>query len=346
MSDPDAPGSKKKVLSVEGLESGARAVESGLEATEAKVENAGKSAVEAGRNLMNDARKATATAHAKASGRAAEYTEKAIDGLWDGPKIEGTPGKKEIRLLERQVREMIATARSLGYDLAAANLEDWLTGRYEDGSKKLPPETVRGTATEHVAEVHRETVADGVEARLKASPGEQFPTLAPVSGSKPRCLDLNLVDGPNELQQNGSTTIYWQDSMTATYGTDLYFGLGAFTVHSEVTVSVTERAPDEATVTVEVDNWRCRVCDQYNWDLGKRTLVPLFGVVEDSDIKWLEKKGDAAPFTILTEYWNLTDPEITRPFEVTVPYSPRWEQGASQKPPQNRPDQEQSKKAR
>lgn len=236
----------------------------------------------------------------------------------------GTPtlSKGEIARITKQVRDMIAAGRQSGWTLAAENLEDWLEGRYAGNTKEIPAGWFDSEAfvRDHLRNNHRKRILAGAERRLISSAATQFP----ASTATLFCGRRSVTPSSNTLKPTGPdavgrTTIYWEDSVIAPSGSQLYYALGGFTVLSTVRLSAKQAATDPAAGwIVDVEEWTVEVCDRYNWDKGKQAAVPLFGTVQDDDMAKLERHGPAAPYDIVSKPWTVTDPELVGSFGISL----------------------------
>ncbi len=131
-----------------------------------------------------------------------------------------------------------------------------------------------------------------------------------VKGVEKRLKSGQLVPG-------GKVSMYWIDSLYAPQLTDLYFALGGFTIRSDVLVrSVVVPPADGGGVIFEFERWVCQASDTYNWDLLKSTYIPGIGRVEDEELRVLEAHGYGKMFTIKSDPWTVTDPQVLQAFSV------------------------------
>jgi hypothetical protein len=204
-------------------------------------------------------------------------------GAGDGPAAPGPGG--DVRQTLEKVDAMIAAGRRLGYHLAADNLQRW---RDSGGDVVLPGDAFRSEPflLEHL--------------RLRHRP--RF-----LAGARRRFHDRELTPG-------GVVTMEWTDSVYSPYGTDLYFALGGFTVHSKVVVGVGEGPGPVYPLTFR--SWEMNISDRYDWDPGKWTLIPGFGRVSDNELLSLERAGHGRAFAVKSETITISDPTVTAPDTV------------------------------
>jgi hypothetical protein len=223
------------------------------------------------------------------------------------------PTFEELAAIQDDVVQLIHDARKTGNELAAENLDDWLVGRYADGTKSLPsaPFEVSPSVARALETIHRPRIRDGVAARLAAPPEQLFPP-AEVTFV---CREP-LAPAPNDLASTGQTTLYYEDGVypDPIEEPNLFYGLGAFSLLSTVTVSVAPSTTTDGWLAT-VDSWECRLCDRYDWDVGKAVTVVFVGEFSDADLQLLEEYGDAAPYEMETS-WTVSDGALLEPFVV------------------------------
>ncbi|WP_267640685.1 hypothetical protein [Haloarchaeobius amylolyticus] len=229
--------------------------------------------------------------------------------------------KQRVERVRQKVEALIEGGRANGYDLAAQNLEDWLEETYANGTKTVPAAHFKTSPDIQQALVseHRPKIVEGARKRLHGSVDEKFP--------KQRfdllCGDMQVGPAPNTLKTTkpanvGRATLYWDESVTLS--DELFYAFGGVTVHSEVELRAQLAGQDLADGwTVEVLSWTCQVCDRYNWDANKATLIPGFGNVSDAELKILEEHGQAAPYDVRSEEWSVSDPRVVGTFDVAGP---------------------------
>jgi hypothetical protein len=186
-----------------------------------------------------------------------------------------------------RVYQMIKNARSVSGKLAADNLTYWFGG--QGGTRLIPEQDL----------INDPTVLD----YLRGETRNRF-----IKGAERR-----LQSG--ELQSGGSVGMHWEGNVQAPFLTDLYFGLGGFTVSSDVVVSAEANG---SNVQITFNEWWTYVSDVYNWDPGKSTMIPGTGYVTDNEMRALEvPNGCAQSFNIMSPTWFVTDPTATSPFSIS-----------------------------
>lgn len=98
--------------------------------------------------------------------------------------------------------------------------------------------------------------------------------------------------------------------------TDLFFGLGGFTIKSTVDLTATKEAWNSWKVTFT--KWIAQVTDNYNWDKGKSVYVPGWGAIQDIDALRVERAGKSKSFLIQSQPWQVIDPSIVGVARVTA----------------------------
>lgn len=134
-------------------------------------------------------------------------------------------------------------------------------------------------------------------------------------GSSPKLYSV-VVPARQTYSVASTYSLTWEDSAYAQPLTDLYFGLGGFTVKSSVEVLVQRKSGNLWDVTFS----RCmvQVRDDYNWDQGKSVYVPGWGKIDDVDALRVERAGRVKSFLIESQPWQEHDPTITGPATMSV----------------------------
>jgi hypothetical protein len=187
-----------------------------------------------------------------------------------------------------QVDEMIAWGR-FKYPLAAENLKHWRDGTGKD--KVIPARAFQSEPffLDHLRTHHRPRFIQGARQRIAAKV---------------------LIPGrPVEME--------WTDSVNAPYFTDLFYALGGFTVHSKVEVESMPQSTAQAVVLRFV-SWKVEIKDEYDWDPGKSTFIPGFGVVTDDQMLALQHAGYGRNYRITSEWATITDKEATGPETIQL----------------------------
>jgi len=193
--------------------------------------------------------------------------------------------------LVTKYRNMVNVGRGLA-PMAAENLDYWLSGR--GGTKVIPAHHFQNSSavTSHLRNIHRMLFLSQRDGSKGVVPRLRRPPVAP------------------------SYQMSWEDSTYANLMTDLYFGLGGFTIKSTVDVAVKKETGNVWTVTFT--KWIAQVSDNYNWDEGKSVIVPGWGEINDVDALRVERAGKAKSFLIQSTPWQVTDPSIVGPARVTA----------------------------
>lgn len=194
------------------------------------------------------------------------------------------------QLVERY-KNMVKAGRTLA-PMASDNLDYWLSGR--GGIKVIPAHRFQNDSavTSHLRNKHRP---------LFLSQGDSSKGIVPRLRRPP---------------VQGSYQMSWEDSTYANPLTDLYFGLGGFTVKSVVDVDVKKENGNVWTVTFR--KWTAQVFDDYNWDQGKSVDIPGWGEINDEDAIRVEKAGRAKSYRIQSDPWQVTDSSIVGPAKVVA----------------------------
>ncbi|MCC7337353.1 MAG: hypothetical protein IT422_19870 [Pirellulaceae bacterium] len=200
-----------------------------------------------------------------------------------GSGATATPQGETVDQLVERYRSMVATGRSIA-PMAADNLEYWLNA--QGGTKVIPAHHFQNSSAvnSHLRTKHRSVFLS------------QFD---PNKGIVPRLRRTPVLP---------TYQMTWEDSTYANLLTDLYFGLGGFTVKSIVDVEVTKGAGNMWQVVFK--KWTAQVFDDYNWDAGKSVVVPGWGTIQDTDAIRVEQAGRAKSFLIQSIPWQVTDPTI------------------------------------
>ena len=202
-----------------------------------------------------------------------------------------TTTQPSVDELVTRYRNMVTAGRALA-PMAAENLDYWLSGR--GGTKVIPAHHFQNDSavTSHLRSVHRNVFLS---------------TSDRSKGIIPR------------LQRQPVSTTYqmtWEDSTYARPLSDLFFGLGGFTVKSTVEVSV--RNESGSVWSVSFTRWTAQVFDNYNWDEGKSVVVPGWGEINDEDALRVERAGRARSFLIESVPWQVLDQTIIGPARVSI----------------------------
>lgn len=179
---------------------------------------------------------------------------------------------KTLADIERNYRDMITTARSQGKNVAAGNLEHFLSA---SGNKRI---------------------LDWNWLRLDAS------VLSAEKLNQKR-LEKKLIDKARTLTDGQRIAFYdyFDSSKTASIFSELYYASGTYTVSSYGDfILIRNGCVVEIVGTVDHRWW-----DDYDWHAGLSAFVPGFGNVEDADAQRLENAGMAKSFRMESE-WTQT----------------------------------------
>lgn len=185
--------------------------------------------------------------------------------------LKGGSGKT-LAEIEKTYRDMIAAARRKGKNVAADNLEYFLSGR--GGTRILDWNWLRTDSSILAAERLNQ---ERFEKKLK----EKSRTLS--KGEKIRFYD------------------YFDATKTASVFSELYYASGTFTITSYGDFTL-ERIGCVVEIEGGVDHcwW-----DDYDWHVGLSAYIPGFGNVADADAQLLEDSGRAKSFRMESE-WTQT----------------------------------------
>lgn len=195
----------------------------------------------------------------------------------------GSSGKEGATSLQQgleKVDKMIAWGRRLGYTQASINLENWRDAR---GDRVMPASSFQSEPflLKHLRLRHRPRFIAGAQRRI----------------------------AQHTLSIGTTVEMEWTDSVNAPVGSDLWFALGGFTVHSQVRVALVAAA--RRGRILRFLSWRTDISDVYDWDPGKSTQIPGIGRVTDDEMLALEKAGYGKCFKITSEKAIITDPAVT-----------------------------------
>jgi RHS repeat-associated protein len=173
--------------------------------------------------------------------------------------------------IQQKYRDMITSARSKGKNVAADNLEYFLSAA--GGVRVLDWRWLRGF----------DSVIDAEKANQDRFLGETIKKAA-RNGSAGTILD------------------WWDSTQTASRFSELYYASGTFTVTSYGKFEVSCEKDGKINFKGIVDHFWW---DPYDWHLGLAAYIPGFGVISDEDAVKLESAGRAASFQMQSE-WTQT----------------------------------------
>jgi len=178
-----------------------------------------------------------------------------------------TPSIEEI---EKRYRAMIKTARDGGHNVAADNLEYFLSRK--GGTRTLSWRWLRGYGPVKTAETrNRKRLEEFIKSKAKT-----------------------LADGERITIYD-----YFDATETASAFTELYYASGTFTVTSYGEFSLIRKGC-AVNVSGNLDH---RWWDPYDWHNGLDAYVPGFGRVKDSEALFLEKNGKGKSF-MMESWWT------------------------------------------
>lgn len=175
----------------------------------------------------------------------------------------------------------------MGLVYAPANLQHWRDGKGELKTMPAAAFVNEGFIKSWLKANIRQRFLDGTESRLRSG-----------SANRTDAISMHYETARDLYPPPGS---------------DLFFAVGGFTIRSEVVV----QGEDAGGVTIfQFKSWTCTMRDDYNWDQGKSTWVPGFGVVTDDELRTLEAAGHGKAFPINSESWRVTEKDILGEFSI------------------------------
>jgi len=176
---------------------------------------------------------------------------------------------KTLEEIEASYREMIAVARRKGKNVAADNLEYFLSGR--GGTRSLDWNWVRS-----------------------------FNSVITAEKRNKNRFEQKLKDKARELS-NGECIIFndYFDAMnTANVFSEMYYASGTFTISSYGEFTL-HREGCVVSIDGNLDHqWH----DDYDWHVGLSAYVPGFGNISDADGQRLEDAGRASSFKMISTW--------------------------------------------
>jgi hypothetical protein len=171
--------------------------------------------------------------------------------------------KEQLDEIEKNYRSIIKSARTLGFNVAADNLEHFLDGK---GTKKIISDKWLKSYSE---------IRDAQEVNQKR-------------------FEASLLKKADALKDGQTITFsdYWDRGIYAKGLNELFYASGGSTLTSTGTFTLSRKG-NIVTITGTVDNkWH----DPYDWHAGLTAFVPGHGNVSDSDALLLQKYRGAKPF--------------------------------------------------
>jgi hypothetical protein len=179
---------------------------------------------------------------------------------------------KKIDKIVASYKEMVKSARSKGYNVAADNLEHWLIGGGTE--KQIPVAWLRSFSVVKKAEKENQ---ERFEDSLKK--------MAYKLGDKQRKIFSD----------------YWDKLIEASVFDELYYASGTSTLHSSGKFKLA-REGDGVSISGTVNHeWY----DPYDWHAGLGAYIPGFGRIPDSDALLLEKCRGAKEFMMKSSWQQI-----------------------------------------
>ena len=159
---------------------------------------------------------------------------------------------------------------------AAANLEYWLVaGRDAKPARQMDHELIMGLdyIVGTLCDEHYDAIVAGVNSRLMAPAGTQFPEFA-ATFKGPSGEEIVVAPAASPLRAGGEETLY-KDASTLPVGDrgDIYNAVGAVTLVSRATVK--SEALDTGGWRVRIVDWECWFWDTYDWNKGVSVRIPI-----------------------------------------------------------------------
>lgn len=236
----------------------------------------GQAGMLAGLGKSTNASTLPSSSQATPTGDVSNAPPSGLSENWEGAMLlagrqgNPTPQSKVDEIVGRYQR-MIVGARARGWNVAADNLQHWLSGGGQ--ARTIDVGWLRGF--DSVTSAEREN-----QGRFE-----------------------NALNGlANGLARGASTTHrdYWDATNTAALDQELYFASGTFTVTSTGTFRLQRSQSGTLTITGSISH---RWWDEYDWHAGLFAAVPGFGSVSDADALLVEQQRGARPFSMAAT-WN------------------------------------------
>ena len=208
-------------------------------------------------------------------------TPSADAGTSDGgtsKPVETSEMTKRLDEIEQKYRDMIKAARGKSANVAADNLERFLSGT--GGVKSMDVTWLR--SFEAVTDAERKN-----QERFEASLGVQAETV-PHGETK-------------------SFNDHWDRMLTGGQTTELYYASGTSTIRStgNFTLSTIE---NEVSISGTVQH---RWFDPYDWHAGLSAVIPGFGSISDEDALLLQQYRGAKPFEMEAKWQQTLSGHVT-----------------------------------
>lgn len=178
-----------------------------------------------------------------------------------------TEPTKKIEKAESRCKSIIKSARLKGYDVAADNLERFLSG--EGGVKHIDPDWLKS-----------------FDAVKEATIGNR------------KRFERQLIKMATQLDDNEEKNFgdYWDWQIMG--NDELYYASGFSTLNSEGKFKMVRRGSTVYIKGVIQNSWH----DTYDWHAGASAKIPGFGWVKDSDQLLLQKYRGAKPFYMVSSW--------------------------------------------
>lgn len=177
--------------------------------------------------------------------------------------------EEKLDRIESNYRSMISTARSMGQNVAADNLEHFLNG-------------------------------GGAERKLSVSWLRNFSEITDAEVVNQERFESSLIEISNKLEDGEQKTFddYWDRRLTGGVTTELYYASGTSTIRSRGKFTL-KRSSNTITITGKVQNhW----FDPYDWHAGLTAFIPGYGDISDADALLLEKHRGASSFEMVADW--------------------------------------------
>ena len=199
-------------------------------------------------------------------------------------------------ITEKDVRKAIKRAKQEGIRFAAFMLENWLDGKGDvldvanSKFKKHPPVVDRMAKYEREEEYWSHPKWEDVEEKANEI-GSGMKCNETRTGQRTKTHDLPI--GPYEPENKKYH--------------NFNYGLGQYDLATRDYFTICKVCDKNGKVLgykVTMEKIMYRIEDRYNWDRGKYTWLPGYGLIHDSEMKALEKTTKAAPFDFRTKWWT------------------------------------------
>ena len=183
-------------------------------------------------------------------------------------------------LTKQNGREMVASARLMGYDFAADNMEYFLNGKGGTQKDKIISSKF-----------------------LKSNSSVRRGTALNITKIFNKKIEKQL----NSMKLGETITLegIWTDSYYASANeVDLLYGSGGYKIITNISLQITRGKVLGFNGYTFKGNIGVSYSDDYNWDPGKGDYVPGFGYTDDNNFRDLKEHGQAADFHMRSN-WNI-----------------------------------------